>query len=202
MIDNKEKKCKGTGIAKGSGCGKLTKYRVYGLGKMCCYSDWLLNSENGQIYLQKITLKITKPRADFKEFKRAVNKEKSLPAALKQTQNVFNKFIRLRDQFKPCISSEQPLRINNYDAGHLFSVKQFTALRFEEDNVHAQSIGDNRFNDGNFEDYIIKVEKRIGQERLNILLKKAELSKQNIKKWTLEELKEIRNKYAKRIKEL
>ncbi len=45
MIEPKEKPCKGEGIAKGYGCGKMTKYRVYGLGKMCCYADWLLNSE-------------------------------------------------------------------------------------------------------------------------------------------------------------
>ena len=33
----KEKKCKGHGVAKGFGCGKMidVKFRVYGLGKMC-----------------------------------------------------------------------------------------------------------------------------------------------------------------------
>ena len=38
----KEKKCKGHGVAKGFGCGKMidVKFRVYGLGKMSCYRDW------------------------------------------------------------------------------------------------------------------------------------------------------------------
>lgn len=201
MIELKTKKCKGTGLAKGYGCGKLTKYRKFGLGKMCCLADWYLNSENGKVKLQKETLKVVKPRKEFEKFKKQNQEEKSLPKALKQTQDVFNRYIRLRDEYKPCISSDVSWR-SDFDAGHLFSVKQFNELRFEEDNVHAQSIGENRFNEGNFEDYIIKVEKRIGKERLNILIKKADLSKQRTKKWSLHELKEIRNKYNQKIKEL
>lgn len=49
---NKEKPCKGTGIAKGYGCGVKTYHRIYGLGKMCgCYSGWLLNTDAGKLKL-------------------------------------------------------------------------------------------------------------------------------------------------------
>ena len=126
---------------------------------------------------------------------------KRLPEALKQTQIVFNEYIRLRDRFKPCISSGNQWK-SDFDAGHLFSVKQYSELRFDEDNVHGQSIQDNRFNEGNFEDYLINVRYRIGDDRLNALLKRAEISKQRVYKWTLEELSIIRNNYKQKIKEL
>ena len=121
-----------------------------------------------------------------------------LPEALKQTQIIFNKYIRLRDKFKPCISSNNPWK-NDFDAGHLFSVKQYSELRFNEDNVHGQSIQDNRFKEGNFEDYIINVRYRIGDDKVKELLKLAEISKQRPYKWTLEELSKIRKKYKKKI---
>lgn len=124
-----------------------------------------------------------------------------LPEALKQTQIIFNEYIRLRDRHKPCISSNNPWK-SDFDAGHLFSVKQYSELRFDEDNVHGQSIQDNRFKEGNFEDYIVNVRYRIGDDRLKELLKSAEISKQRPYKWTLDELSKIRKKYKQKIKEL
>ena len=118
-----------------------------------------------------------------------------------ENAKIFNKYIRERDKYKPCISSGIPYK-SDFDAGHLFSVKQYSALRFHEDNVHGQSIGDNRFKEGNIQDYFINVEKRIGKEKLNQLVKLAEKSKRTVKKWTLVELKQIRDKYNKKIKEL
>lgn len=199
MIEPKPKKCKGTGLAKGYGCGNVTKYRVYGLGKMCCYTDWLLNSENGRIKLKKATLKATKPRVELEKETRKINEEKKLPVVLEQTQKIFNKYIRLRDRNKPCISSNANWK-QDFDAGHLFSVKQYSALRFNEDNVHGQSIGDNRFKEGNFDAYLINLKYRIGQERLNNLISKAEQSKRTFKKWTISELEEIKTKYKLKIK--
>ena len=53
MIEVKEKPCLGMGIAKGYGCGHKTKHRIYGLGKMCCYPNWLLTSDNGKVKMAK-----------------------------------------------------------------------------------------------------------------------------------------------------
>lgn len=197
----KKKKCKGTGKAKGYGCGDETYHRVYGLCKKKCYPDWLLSSEQGKIMLQKATLKATKPRKDLEKAERLYKESKRLPEALKQTQIVFNEYIRLRDRFKPCISSNVPWK-PDFDAGHLFTVKQYTELRFDEDNVHGQSIGDNRFKEGNFDEYITNLTTRIGQDRFQALLKRAERAKQTTKKWSLEELSLIRSHYKKEIKKL
>ena len=203
MIEPKPKKCKGTHpTTKGFGCGKESYYRTYGLCRdKGCYQEWLMNTEAGKIKMKKATIKATKPRRDFEKFEKEEKERKSLPNEIKITQRVFNMYIRLRDEHKPCISQNTPWK-PDHDAGHLFSVKQYSELRFDEDNCHGQSIGANRFEEGDFENYIINVKYRIGQERLDALVKKAENSKKHVHKWTIEELKEIRKKYSKKIKEL
>ena len=202
-MKQKPKPCKGiTSETKGYGCGKETLHRVHGLGKMCgCYSDWLLNTEAGRLKLQRATLKATKPRRDLEKAEKEHKQRMRLPKALEMTQQLFNKYIRERDRFKPCISSGIPWK-NDFDAGHFFSVKQYSELRFDEDNVHAQSIMDNRANEGNFQDYAINLPLRIGEERFAELLKRAERSKKRVKKWTLEELEIIRENVKKKLKEL
>ena len=123
-----------------------------------------------------------------------------LPLLLSQTQTVFNKYIRLRDEFKPCISSSIPYK-DDFDAGHLYSVKQYSGLRFNEFNCHGQSIQENRFKEGNFEGYIANVRHRIGDENLNKLQKDAEYYKIYPKTWTRDELSIIKKEFNKKIKE-
>ena len=68
MIKPKKKRCKGTTPStKGWGCGEPRYERVYGLGKMCCYPDWLLNSEAGRLKMKKAELKATKSRRNEKQ---------------------------------------------------------------------------------------------------------------------------------------
>lgn len=201
MIEPKSKPCKGTGQAKGYGCGKPTKHRVYGLGKMCCYGNWLYTSEAGKAKLQKAINKAQKPRKELE--KATINKKarNSLGALKEQTQKIFNKYIRLRDEGKPCISSNIPYK-SDFDAGHCFSVGSYEGLRYDFDNVHGQSIMDNRFNEGNVVDYLINLPNRIGQERFDALLKRAEDYKKNGYKFSRPELLGIQKEVKKRIKEL
>ena len=124
-----------------------------------------------------------------------------LPEALRKTQEVFNKYIRERDRFKPCISSNIQWK-SDFDAGHFFPVKQYNELRFDYDNCHGQSIMDNRGNEGNFHGFAANLPLRIGDQRFAELLKRAERSKQRVKKWTLEELAIIRADIKKKMKEL
>ena len=206
------KRCKGTTKkTKGLGCGIKLPYSernglksynaVYGLGKNCgCYSKWLLNSDEGKAAIKKATLKATATRRNFEKAEEEHKSSRSLPKELKLTQTVFNKWIRLRDRGKPCASSNIPWK-SDFDAGHLFSVNKYNSLRFNEDNVHGQSIGDNRFKEGNFDDYIINIEKRIGKKRLDDLMNLAKESKKTDHKWTVHELKEIRAKYNLKIKD-
>ena len=99
---------------------------------------------------------------------------------LKQTQIIFNKYIRLRDKGLPCISSGSYWR-PDFDAGHLFSVKQYSGLRFNEDNVHGQCwYNCNKNKHGNVNEYRIRLIEKIGLKRVEQLdkdrHKKLELS--------------------------
>jgi len=201
MIQSKP--CKGTGKAKGYGCNNPVRveFRKYGLGISCCYADWLFNSDEGKQKVDSATIKATKHRKSMENAIRVDVERKRLPVVLKQTQTVFNEYIRLRDKDQTCISSGFPLGAV-YDAGHLFSVKQYSGLRFDERNVHAQSIGDNRYNEGNFEDYLVKIYLRVDVNQVDQLVKDAQHFKIHPKKWTIEEVLEIKKEYQSKIKQL
>ena len=157
MIEPKLKPCKGTGNAKGYGCGKPTFHRVYGLGKMCgCYSDWLLNSEAGKIKLEKSILKATKPRRELEKAEKERKQRNTLSQEIQKTQTIVNRYIRERDKHKPCIVSNIPW-MPTFEAGHCYSKKQYSAIRFDYDNLHGQSINSNRFKDGEHDAYLINL---------------------------------------------
>ena len=115
---------------------------------------------------------------------------------LKLTQQVFNKFIRLRDKDQLCISCQKPPKKQN--AGHYFSSGGHSNVRFDENNVHLQCEHCNTFLSGNLLNYQIEIEKRIGAEKLIELQSKAHLEK----KWTKDELIEIMAFYKKKIKQI
>ena len=115
---------------------------------------------------------------------------------LKLTQQVVNKYIRVRDEGLNCISCDLPPKKKN--AGHYYSQGGHSAVRFDEDNIHLQCEHCNTFLSGNLLNYQIGIEKRIGGEKLMQLQAKAH----DVKKWTKEELKEIIEIYKKKIKSI
>lgn len=120
--------------------------------------------------------------------------DKTHPELLKLAQIVFNKFIRQRDSqdgYFTCISSGDRLPVSQMQAGHLFPVSTSSMLRFDEDNVHGQSIEQNCFNPNHQASYRKNVVERIG--RFN--LERLESLQHCEKKWSKEELIEIINKY-------
>jgi len=60
--------------------------------------------------------------------------------ALESAQTQFNRYIRLRDAGKPCISCKEPLPndISRFDAGHFRTRASCPELRFDERNVYGQ----------------------------------------------------------------
>lgn len=201
MIKPKKKPCKGTGIAKGYGCGKPTEYRAYGLGKMCCYADWLLNSENGKIKLEKAKLKATKPRKDLENYKEEKKERETLSKLLQNAVFYCHKYIRLRDKNKPCISCGTPYK-SDFDAGHYFSAAKYSTLKFNEYNINGQCIQCNRFKEGNELEYSINLPNRIGQENFDDLKYLASQDKKTDFKWDRQKLKETIKYYKKKIREL
>ena len=115
---------------------------------------------------------------------------------LKLTQQIFNKYIRLRDKNELCISCQKPPKKQN--AGHYFSSGGHSNVRFDENNVHLQCEHCNTFLSGNLLNYQIEIEKRIGAEKLIELQEKAHV----VKKWSIDELKELMVIYKNKIKEI
>lgn len=121
---------------------------------------------------------------------------KTLQDWLKETQTIFNKYIRLRDMGLNCISCGQPPKKKN--CGHFYSQGGHSNVRFDEDNCHLQCEHCNTYLSGNLLNYQIGIQKRIGADRLIELQGRAHLTK----KWTIEELKEIIKIYKTKVRQL
>jgi hypothetical protein len=137
----------------------------------------------------------TEKEKQWKERKEKIKEElTTLSDYLKLTQQVFNKYIRLRDEGLNCISCN--LLPKKKNAGHYYSQGGHSAVRFDEDNVHLQCEHCNTYLSGNLLNYQIGIQKRIGGVRLLELQAKAH----DVKKWTKQELKETIGIYKKKIK--
>lgn len=116
---------------------------------------------------------IAKVNADTKRKHRA-DKESLKTAGdyTKEAQASVNKYIRLRDYGKPCIScGNSPAQKygGTIDAGHYRSRGAAGHLRFNTFNIHGQCVKCNRFNSGNAVDYRLKLIEKIGVDRVERL---------------------------------
>ena len=102
-----------------------------------------------------------------KEKKVLKEKLKTTSDYLKEVQVVFNKWIRLRDKGKPCISCGNPAKKEN--AGHYRSVGSSPQLRFEPLNNNLQCEYCNTFLHGNLINYRINLIKKIGLDKVEWL---------------------------------
>ena len=199
MIKPKEKPCKGIGIAHGYGCGKLTMHRVNGLCKQNCYPDFLLNSENGKIKLAKSIIhakKETKKTENaFKSDLR--HKLKTLGQFEAEAKIVFQKWIRLTDEGKECISCGN-INPKGFDAGHFKKAEIYSGVIFDERNVHRQCSKCNRFWGGNELNYREGLIKRYG---INFVIElETYANETRNKKYSKDELIEIKKRYNEKIR--
>lgn len=119
----------------------------------------------------------------------------------------FNKFIRLRDcdqyGFGRCISSGRPTRWGReFHAGHYIPAGKCEALRFNEDNVHGQSMSDNYFAHGDLSSYRINLVKKIGEDRVKRIEEIYQESKRHTAKLNRFVLIETIETYKAKCKEL
>lgn len=114
----------------------------------------------------------------------------------KIAQQVFNAYIRLRDEGLPCISCG--ITHGKRDAGHYYSVGNYPSVRYNEDNCHSQCVGCNQYKGGNLHQYVIGLEKKIGIERLEELGVKAQKSR----RYTIPEVQDLVKEYKERIKKM
>lgn len=125
---------------------------------------------------------------------RKSNKDQGVRELLKLAIIVFNRAIRKRDtkrQFFVCISCNKSKREEEAQCGHFMPVV-YSALRFEEDNCHAECEACNCHDPNHLVGYRRNLEMKIGYVRLQ-WLESHSLSADF--KWTREYLLEIIAKY-------
>lgn len=113
-------------------------------------------------------------------------KQLTYPKLLAKAQRLFNKFIRIRDEGRTCISCGSP---NTAHASHFYAAGSYTGLRFNELNCHASCVSCNTYKHGNIHDYRTRLIHRIGKENLEKLDLSASLNR--FKKYSRFELEAI-----------
>ncbi len=124
---------------------------------------------------------------------------KYIPQLKKLAEKHFNRFIRLRDQDKPCISCG---KFTTLQAGHFYSGGHYSALKFDEDNCHGQCLRCNYFLSGNLIEYEKSLRQRIGDKRVEDLHIKAGIYKRTPFKWDRFFLEETIKKYREKCKDI
>ena len=158
-------------------------------------------------------IKNKEARAIHKKKKESLKKHSEW---LSDAQKWFNRYIRIRDKELDCIScskTQQQVIKNDgwkvggaWDCGHYLTRGSRPELRFNEDNAHKQCKSCNG-GSGNFSSkaatvgkrYRIKLIDKIGIDRVEYLECEANFE---LKKPTIEELKEIIAKYKVKCKEI
>lgn len=191
-IEKKQKKCRGTGLAKGSGCSELMYIYRYGLCENC-FKKWCYSTEEGSKFLDKAIIKGKRNIA--KEVKRKKTKakqdridNKSIAKIIQETRAPFQKLIRIRDHGKNCICCDNrlPFNIGDYDAGHFYKAELYTGIIFHPDNVHGQLVKCNKYDHGNELGYSEGIIKRIGHDKflelkeLSVLLREYSYSRDEL----------------------
>ena len=129
-----------------------------------------------------------------KEVKEAKLKLKSRSDWLKETQIVFNKYIRLRDQNDGCISCGST-SASSYHAGHYRSIGSAGHLRFNEHNCHRQCAACNTHLSGNLIRYRLGLIRKIGIQ----LVETLESDNATVK-WSIDEIKILKAQFSAKIK--
>ena len=182
----KPRPCKWEGCTRGEDGGR-NNFIPHNRWHVCCHYTCAIE------YQKEVKAKRKKKEAklNLKEFN-----QKDRAYMLKQTQEIFNRYIRLRDKDKPCVSCGHTGNRQRH-ASHFRPVGRNAIHRFSEDNVHASCSICNSHLSGNLVPYREELLIRIGPERLEALE-----SNNDPKIWQVEELRELQDHYKAKIREL
>lgn len=164
-------------------------------------------AECGEIYGRKLALekaekqKRKEAKAERLSYRQRKEALKTRGDYIKETQIVFNAFIRERDKDQLCICCDKPLGFGDvggrFDAGHYRSVGSAPHLRFDERNCHGQRKVCNRYGSGRAVDYRLGLIRRIGSEEVESL--EADSKPRH---YSIEDLKGIKVCFREKLKEL
>lgn len=180
----KPKKCKNPG------CG--ASFPPQRLGQVVC------SPKCGLAIKDVNQAKARKSLAEIERKAIRMAKERIKPRAqhMKEAQQVFNTWVRLRDAALPCVSCGR-FHEGQWHAGHYRTVGASPELRFEPLNVWRQCAPCNNHKSGDIVNYRIELVRRIGWERVEWLE-----GPHQPQRYTIEGLKGLKANYRAKIKEL
>jgi hypothetical protein len=138
----------------------------------------------------------TQASQDRKETKANLEKLKSRADWAKEAQTAFNRWVRMRDADKPCISCGR-MHGGKWDAGHFLSRGARPELAYEPLNVHKQCNPCNTHLSGNLALYRKNLVELVGMEKVEWLEGPHEP-----KHYSVDDLKAIKAKYTAMAREL
>lgn len=147
-----------------------TEKAIIGALKAFCSYECLsiyAKSERGQKAVQKAV------QSEYKKDKQArKEKLKTRSDRIREAQTAFNRYVRLRDVNKPCISCgsmpEQKVG-GTRDCGHYLSRGAHSQHRFRLDNVASQCVKCNRYLSGAPSHFRLGLIERWGEDRITVL---------------------------------
>lgn len=184
-----------------TGCAKPTQYRTFGLCASCYY-EFLTTDERGKIiYAKSFLPKVSKKTEQRKSYETKVAREKlkTLGQYESEAKTAFQKYIRTRDTELGCISCDNS-KTDLWDGGHWKKAEIYSGLIFDERNCHKQCRKCNRYLSGNESEYRLRLVNRFGEDWVNKL--EADANETRQRKYTKEELIDIKKHYKQKIKSL
>lgn len=146
-----------------------------------------------------------------KQYREAKKKLKSHREKMDDVQPIFNEMRRLQEYkwFKDrglepvCISCQKPLGNDQWCAGHFYTRGEHTNIRFDTMNVYLQhNKRCNKERSGDIENYKIGLAVRFGEDEARRIMDYCERNAKAIKRFTDEELAELRKQWRAEIRRL
>lgn len=141
-------------------------------------AGWFCNYSHASKFAQEkqrkqrekaVKAKVKADKKDLRERKLAIKPKKKWEDEL---QDLFNKYVRLRDANLGCVSCDKPFDwYGQWHASHYHSRGSSTYLRYNLWNVHKSCSVCNKHLSGNIGEYTPRLIEKIGQEKFDWLLR-------------------------------
>lgn len=183
---------------------KWCKVRTDRPGKVLhddCISPWY-EANREKLARKAAKKRETDARAERAKDRQTLEAMKRLPTLHKEARFWFNRWVRMRDAGKPCISCGKPppdlsgLHAGR-DCGHFRSVGSAGHLRYTETNAAAQCVHCNQYLAGNYTGYRKGLIQRIGVEAVEALE-----NDNRPEKWQRDQVRATRDEYRQRCRAL
>lgn len=168
-------------------CG--SEFQTYDSFRKWCCPDCGVKYAQEQLKKQREKAIAKRNREEKLKIKAVKESQKSTGDLTSEAQSAVNRYIRLRDDGKECISCGTPLVSEKlgggFDAGHYRSRGSSPQLRFYTLNIHGQCKRCNRYLGGNYHQFRLGLIERLGVkkvEQIDVDERPRHYSKEDLKR--------------------